>query len=118
MQPKGCIISPLDKTFSALANPGRRKLMDALYRNNGQTLGELCSNLRMSRQAASKHLAVLEKAELVLVVWKGREKIHYLNPVPLQAVYERWIRKFEEKRLEALAVLKETLERDKEKGNG
>ena len=108
----------MDKTFSALANPSRRKLMDALHKNNGQTLGELCSNFRMSRQAASKHLAILEKAELVVAVWKGREKIHYLNPVPLHAIYERWIRKFEEKRLEALTVLKETLERDKEKGNG
>ncbi len=108
----------MNKIFSALANPGRRKLMDALYKNNGQTLGEICPHLNMSRQAVSKHLAVLEKAELVVTVWKGREKIHYLNSVPLQAIYERWIRKFEGKRLEALMALKITLEGEKEKNNG
>jgi len=74
----------------------------------------LCSTLSMSRQAVSKHLAVLERAELVATVWRGREKIHYLNPVPLQAIYDRWIRKFEGKRLEALEALKTTLEKDKE----
>ncbi len=92
--------------------------MDVLYKNNGMTLGDLCSKLNMSRQAASKHLAILEKAELVVTVWQGREKIHYLNPVPLQAIYERWIRKFEEKRLEALMLLKKTLEEEKERNNG
>ena len=104
----------MDKTFAALANAGRRKLLDALYRANGQSLGEMCSALRMSRQAVSKHLVVLEKAGLVAIVWQGREKLHYLNPVPLQAIYDRWIRKFEGKRLEALAALKTTLEKDKE----
>ena len=105
----------MDLTFSALASASRRKLLDALYKRNGQTLLELCSNLNMSRQAASKHLAVLEEAELVLIMWQGREKMHYLNPVPLQAIYERWIRKFEQKRLEAIALLKTALEGDKEK---
>lgn len=104
----------MDRTFSALANASRRKLLDALYVANGQSLAGLCSTLSMSRQAVSKHLAVLEKAELVATVWRGREKIHYLSPVPLQAIYDRWIRKFEAKRLDALAALKTTLERDKE----
>ncbi len=108
----------MDKTFSALASASRRKLLDALYKRNGQTLLELCANLRMSRQAASKHLAILERAELVITTWQGREKMHYLNPLPLQAIYERWIRKFEQKRLEAVALLKTTLEGDKEKTDG
>jgi DNA-binding transcriptional ArsR family regulator len=102
----------MEKTFQALANAQRRKLMDALYRDNGQSLLELCSILRMSRQAASKHLAVLEKAGLVVTVRRGREKIHYLNPVPLQEIYERWMKKYEQKRLAALTVLKSALEGD------
>ncbi|HTP57656.1 MAG TPA: helix-turn-helix domain-containing protein [Spirochaetia bacterium] len=108
----------MDKVFSALASASRRKLLDALYKKNGQTLLELCANLRMSRQAASKHLAILEKAELVITLWQGREKMHYLNPVPLQVISERWIRKFEQKRLEAIALLKTALEGDKEKRDG
>jgi DNA-binding transcriptional ArsR family regulator len=104
----------MDKTFSALASANRRKLLDALYQQNGQSLNELCANLSMTRQAVSKHLAILEKAQLVATVWKGREKIHFLNPVPLQAIYERWIRKFEYKRLEALMDLKLTLEGEQE----
>lgn len=101
-----------------MASASRRKLLDALYKKNGQTLLELCANLRMSRQAASKHLAILEKAELVITLWQGREKMHYLNPVPLQVISERWIRKFEQKRLEAIALLKTALEGDKEKRDG
>ncbi len=108
----------MNKTFTALASASRRKLLDALYKRNGQTLMELCANLNMSRQAASKHLAILERAELVVAVWQGREKMHYLNPVPLQAIYERWIRKFEQKRLEAISLLKTTLEEDKENMDG
>ena len=108
----------MDRTFAALANPGRRKLLDALYASNGQSLLQLCTTLRMTRQAVSKHLAILERAELVVTVRQGREKIHYLNPVPLQSIYERWIRKFEGKRLEALYALKTTLEKDKEKPRG
>ena len=108
----------MDRIFSALASASRRKLLDALYKRNGQTLLQLCANLSMSRQAASKHLAILEKGDLVLTLWQGREKMHYLNPVPLQAIYERWIRKFEQKRLEAVALLKTALEGDKEKTDG
>jgi DNA-binding transcriptional ArsR family regulator len=108
----------MDNVFSALANTSRRELMDVLFKNNGQTLGELCSILKMSRQAASKHLAILENAELVVPVWRGREKLHYLNPVPIELIYERWIKKFEKKRLEALGALKQILEEGKEKHNG
>jgi DNA-binding transcriptional ArsR family regulator len=107
------MVMVMERTFAALASASRRKLLDALYRHNGQTLLELCSNLSMSRQAASKHLAILERARLVATVWRGREKMHFLNPVPLQAIYERWIKKFEKNRLEALALLKSTLEGDK-----
>jgi len=108
----------MEKIFSALASVSRRKLLDVLYGRNGQTLLELCSNLNMSRQAASKHLAILERAELVVTMWQGREKMHYLNPVPLQAIYERWIKKFDQKRLESLSLLKSALEGDKEKIDG
>ncbi len=108
----------MDSVFSALASASRRQLLDALHRDNGQTLLALCSTLDMSRQAASKHLALLEEAGLVVTLWRGREKLHYLNPVPLESIYERWIRKFEEKRLEALFALKTTLEKDKERGRG
>ena len=108
----------MDKTFSALAHEARRTLLDALYQKNGQTLTELCMGLDMSRQAASKHLAILEEAELVVTAWKGREKLHYLNPVPLQAIYERWIRKFEGRRLEAILGLKNQLETEQEKSDG
>jgi DNA-binding transcriptional ArsR family regulator len=102
----------VDKVFKALADPSRRKLLDRLYANNGQTLGELCRNLDMSRQAVTQHLALLEDANLVTTVRRGREKLHYLNPVPLHAVYERWIRKFERQRLSALHDLKERIEGD------
>jgi DNA-binding transcriptional ArsR family regulator len=111
----------MDTVFSALASSSRRQLLDALYRDNGQTLLQLCSTLEMSRQAASKHLALLERAGLVVTLWRGREKLHFLNPVPLQAIYERWIRKFEGKRLDALHALKAVLEEEppsKEKRNG
>jgi DNA-binding transcriptional ArsR family regulator len=110
MQPKGCIIAGMDDLFKALADPGRRRLLDALHRRNGQTLGELVGLLDMTRQAASKHLALLEKAELVVIVWEGREKRHYLNPVPLAQIAQRWIRKFEEDRVQAVADLKGALE--------
>ncbi|MGG2309984.1 ArsR/SmtB family transcription factor, partial [Salmonella enterica] len=77
--------------FKALADPSRRELLDRLRIENGQTLGELCARLDMTRQAVSKHLAVLEAANLVAVVWQGREKLHYLNPVPIHEIAERWI---------------------------
>jgi DNA-binding transcriptional ArsR family regulator len=99
-----------DKTFKALADPSRRQLLDRLYANNGQTLGELCEHLDMTRQAVTKHLTVLEEANLVVVIWQGREKLHYLNPVPIHEIAERWISKFERGRLRALADLKKRLE--------
>jgi DNA-binding transcriptional ArsR family regulator len=102
--------SELDKVFKALADPGRRLLLDRLHAANGQTLSELCTHLDMSRQAVTKHLAILEDANLVAVVWQGREKLHYLNPVPIHQISERWIRKFERGRLQALSQLKRRLE--------
>jgi DNA-binding transcriptional ArsR family regulator len=103
-------MSDADLLFKALADPGRRKLLDRLHAHDGQTLGELCEHLDMSRQGVTQHLAVLEAANLVAVVWRGREKLHFLNPVPLQEIYERWIRKFEKPRLKALRDLKRRLE--------
>jgi len=100
----------MDKVFKALADPGRRLLLDRLFVDNGQTLGQLCEHLEMSRQAVTKHLVVLEKANLVAVVWRGREKLHYLNPVPIHEIAERWIGKFERGRLQVLAELKRQLE--------
>ena len=100
----------MDKVFKALADPSRRKLLDGLRAENGQTLGQLCTHLDMTRQAVTKHLAVLEEANLVVVVWRGREKLHYLNPVPIHDIAERWIGKFERGRLRILAELKEKLE--------
>ena len=105
----------MDAVFKALADPGRRKLLDALHKSNGQTLTELCAHLDMTRQAVTKHLGLLEKANLVAVVWRGREKLHYLNPVPLHEIYERWIGKYERQRLEALSDLKKGLEENKNK---
>src|SRR5512138_3536869 len=105
-------MSDADLLFKALADPGRRKLLDRLHANDGQTLGELCRYLAMTRQGVTQHLAVLEAANLVAVQWRGREKLHFLNPVPLQEIYDRWIRKFERPRLEALNDLKRRLEKD------
>jgi DNA-binding transcriptional ArsR family regulator len=110
MQPKGCIISLMDAVFKALADPSRRKLLDELRKENGQTLSELCEHLDMTRQAVTKHLVLLEKANLIAVVWRGREKLHYLNPMPLHEIYERWIGKYERHRLQALSDLKKGLE--------
>jgi DNA-binding transcriptional ArsR family regulator len=100
----------MDKVFKALADPNRRKLLDLLYATNGQTLGDLVEHLDMTRQAVTQHLAVLEAANLVATSWQGREKLHYLNPVPLYEIYERWIAKFERSRLRALRDLKRRLE--------
>ena len=104
-------MSDADLLFKALADPGRRKLMDRLHANDGQTLGQLCRHLDMTRQGVTQHLAVLEAANLVAVQWRGREKLHFLNPVPLQEIYERWIAKFEKQRLKALGDLKRRLEK-------
>ena len=101
-----------DRIFKALADSSRRLMLDRLYASNGQTLTELCEGLDMTRQAVTQHLDVLEAANLVTTVWRGREKLHYLNPVPLQEIYERWIRKFERPRLSALQKLKNRLEGD------
>jgi DNA-binding transcriptional ArsR family regulator len=103
----------VDEIFKALADPSRRKLLDQLHRSNGQTLGELCEDLDMTRQAVTKHLVVLEVANLVATVWRGREKLHYLNPMPLHEIYERWIDKYERHRLRALSDLKRGLEENK-----
>jgi DNA-binding transcriptional ArsR family regulator len=99
-----------DALFRALADPTRRALLDRLRERNGQTLGELCEPLAMARQSATQHLGVLEAANLISTVRKGREKLHYLNPVPLWAIQERWIGKFEQPRLQALSAIKHRAE--------
>jgi len=99
-----------DAVFRALADPSRRKLLDRLRRKNGQTLAELCRGLDMTRQAVAKHLTVLEGANLVASKRQGREKLHFINPVPIHQIAERWISKFEQPRLSALAELKRNLE--------
>ena len=86
-------------------------MLDELHTNNGQTLSQLCEHLEMTRQAVTKHLVLLEEANLVATVWRGREKLHFLNPVPLHEIYERWIAKFEKPRLKALSNLKQRLEK-------
>lgn len=96
--------------FAALADGSRRKLLDRLFARNARTLGELCAGMRMSRQAVMKHLGILERAGLVATHRRGREKLHYLNPVPIQAIQARWISKFERRGLQALADLKKELE--------
>ena len=99
-----------DKVFKALADPSRRKVLDLLYEKNGQTLGQLCEHLEMTRQSATQHLGILEDANLISTVKRGREKLHFINPVPLHEVYERWVRKFETQRLSLLHDLKKELE--------
>ncbi len=99
-----------DAVFHALADRSRRQLLDRLQSRNGQTLGELCRGLTMTRQAVAKHLAILEKANLVASERRGREKLHFINPVPINAIAERWIAKFERPRLGALSKLKQDLE--------
>ncbi len=100
----------MDDVFRALADPGRRRLLDSLNARNGQTLRELCADMDMARQSVSKHLAVLEAANLVTTVWRGREKLHYLNPAPINDISERWINRYEHDRVHALADLKRALE--------
>ena len=104
----------MDKVFKALADETRRKLLDRLHADNGQTLQSLCERLAMTRQAVTKHLVLLEGANLVATVWRGREKLHYLNPVPIHEIAERWIGKFERHRLQALSELKQGLEKSDE----
>lgn len=100
----------MDSVFRALADPVRRELLDDLHARNGQTLGELCEGHDMTRQAVTKHLAVLEEANLVVTQWRGREKLHFLNPVPIHEIADRWIGKYERSRLRALADLKRNME--------
>lgn len=102
-----------DLLFKALADPGRRKLLDLLHASDGRTLNELCEHMDMSRQGVTQHLDVLEAANLVVTMRRGREKLHFLNPVPLQDIYDRWIAKFEKRRLKALSDLKRKLEKGK-----
>ena len=101
----------MDEVFKALADASRRTLLDRLHDHNGQTLGELCDGLDMTRQAVTKHLAILEEANLVTTIRHGREKLHYLNPVPIHQIGERWIKKFERGKLAALSELKRQLEK-------
>ena len=100
----------MDEVFRALADPSRRRLLDSLNARNGQTLRELCAGLEMARQSVSKHLAILEAANLVSTLWRGREKLHYLNAVPINAIAERWINRYDQRRARALADLKSALE--------
>jgi DNA-binding transcriptional ArsR family regulator len=112
--PKADAVFKADTVFKALADASRRELLDRLRAENGQTLNELCTRLDMTRQAVSKHLAILEDANLVATVWRGREKLHYLNPVPIHEIAERWIGKFERSRLQALSDMKQALEQSDE----
>ena len=102
----------MDAVFRALADPVRRQLLDRLRGRNGQTLSELCEEQDMTRQAVTKHLAILESANLVVTQKRGREKFHFLNPVPIQEIADRWIGKYERSRLRALTNLKKHLEQD------
>jgi DNA-binding transcriptional ArsR family regulator len=104
----------MNAVFKALADPVRRQLLDRLHARNGQTLSELCEGHDMTRQAVMKHLAVLQEADLVVALKHGREKLHYLNPVPIHQIAQRWIGKFEHSRLDALADLKRKLEEDRD----
>src|SRR5215470_17735792 len=115
MQSNGCInqdgaVASIDEVFKALADTSRRRLLDSLNVRNGQTLRELCVDMHMARQSVSKHLAVLEAANLVTTVWRGREKLHYLNAAPINDISERWINRYEQQRVHALAELKRALE--------
>jgi len=101
-----------DKLFKALADPGRRRLLDLLHGENGRTLGALCEHLDISRQAVTQHLARLEAANLVATVRRGREKLHYLNTVPIFEIADRWISQFERPQMRALRDLKTKLEEE------
>ncbi len=100
----------IDEVFRALADPSRRRLLDSLNARSGQTLRELCADMDMARQSVSKHLAVLEAANLVTTLWRGREKLHFLNAAPINDIAERWIDRYDQQRVHALAELKQALE--------
>jgi DNA-binding transcriptional ArsR family regulator len=104
------MIATIDQVFKALADPTRRKLLDRLFAESGLTMNELCDQMEMSRQAVAQHLELLEAANLVTTKWRGREKHHFLNPVPIHEIYDRWVRKFERRSLKALSDLKKQLE--------
>lgn len=104
----------MDKVFKALADSSRRQLLDSLFQSNGQTLTELVEHLDMSRQATTKHLRILEDADLITVVWKGRMKHHYLNSAPIGNIYNRWIGKFDQNKVETLTDMKNKLEEEKD----
>ena len=99
-----------ERVFKALGDASRRKLLDLLFEQNGQTLGQLCEHLDMARQSATQHLEILEAANLVSTIKRGREKLHFINPVPIHEVYERWVKKFERQRLTMLHDIKIQLE--------
>jgi DNA-binding transcriptional ArsR family regulator len=103
----------MDKVFKALADPTRRRLLDTLRAQSGQTLGALCANLDMTRQGVTQHLMRLEDANLVATIRRGREKLHYLNPVPIHEIHERWIEKYERQHLDALRDVKRRAEGDR-----
>jgi len=107
----------MELVFKALADSSRRTLLDQLYRGNGQTLTALCRHLDMSRQAVSKHLRILTRADLVVPLWRGREKLHYLNPAPLKQISDRWIAKYPPACLGALAHLEKALAEPSPDGN-
>lgn len=106
--------SDMDLVFKALADPTRRMLLDRLHAQAGQTLGQMCDGAAMTRQAVTKHLKILEAAGLVAAVKQGREKLHYLNPMPIQEIAQRWIGKYERSRVEALGELKKNLEENRD----
>ena len=105
----------MSDVFRALADESRRSLLDALFARNGQSLSEMAENMPMSRQAVAKHLAILESANLVSTAWRGREKLHYHNPVPIGEIVRRWVGKFEDARVDALTDFKEQMETSEEK---
>src|SRR3982751_6312548 len=96
----------MDEVFKALADASRRRLLDELHLRSGQSLGGLCQLLDMTRQAVTKHLAILEAANLVVVVWRGREKLHYLNPVPINEIFDRWVGKYQRQHVRTISELK------------
>lgn len=106
----------MEKVFRALADPSRRMLLDRLFARGGQTLGALAADMPMSRQAVTKHLAILEAANLVSIHWQGREKLHYLNPIPIGDIVSRWVGKFEDARVESLTGFKAGIEEEKKRG--
>jgi DNA-binding transcriptional ArsR family regulator len=104
----------VDLVFKALADKTRRRVLDLLHEENGRTLGDLCEEIDLARQVTTKHIALLEEAGLIVTVWRGRQKLHYLNPVPIHTIYERWISKFERERIHLLHQLKKRLEKGNE----